>query len=85
MTYVPLNRAQHLLYENGELDPRLVQLEVKLYQESAKSPALYLGYFKDEIPCVEGFKDADEATKRMAELKENNNELEISVVDGLKR
>ena len=85
MTYLPLDRKKHLLYQNGEIDPRYAELEVRLYEEAAKTPALYIGYFKDDQSCIENFKDADEGAKRVADLKESNNGLEVVVVDGLKK
>lgn len=83
MSYAPLNRAHQLLYQNGEMDSQIAQLEVNLYQEAAKRPALYIGYLKDNKACVESFPDSDEGGKRVAELKETDNDLEIVVVDGL--
>jgi hypothetical protein len=85
MTYLPLERKKHLLYQNGELDSRAAELEVRLYEEAAKTPAFYIGYTKEGKVHIENFKDADEGSKRMAELKEAHNDMEVVVVDGLKK
>jgi len=52
MTHVPLERAREILYKNGEMDPRLVSLEVEIYQCARQDPGVYVGYYKDGSPIV---------------------------------
>ena len=87
MMYVPLERAQELLYKNGEMDPLLVALEIELYQRNGKSPGMYVGYLKSGHSVVETFSDAQEGAKYVAELKEMKNgevKVDFVVVDGIK-
>lgn len=86
--HVPVERAQELLHQNGEVDPRLVALEVELYQRKAQNPAMYVGYLKSgHTPIVETFTDAQEGEKYVTGLKETKdaeNPIEFFVIKGAK-
>ena len=85
MLHVPLDRAQELLYQNGEVDPRLSALEVDLYQHNAQNPAMYVGYLNAGHPVIEIFSDVQEGAKHITELKQlKDGEIDLVVVDGLK-
>ena len=82
MLHIPLDRAQELLYRNGEVDPRLSALEVDSYQRNAQNPAIYIGYLNAGHPVIETFSDTAEGAKRITELKQLKDG--VVVVDGLK-
>lgn len=87
MLHVPLERAETLLYKNGEMDPHLAALEVELYQKCAQNPEMYVGYFKSGHTIVETFSQAQEGAKRVAELEQTKDgeiPIEFVVVNGIK-
>jgi hypothetical protein len=83
ISYVPLERAQVILYKNGDIDPRIVMTEVELYHTNAQTKAFYIGVLKGDGSSIETFTDVTEGEKRVAEL-EAMKEGEIVVVNGFK-
>jgi hypothetical protein len=69
MTYLPLKRANVLLYENGHIDPRLCELEVDMYQRHTQTSSMYIGFFEDNQSVIEEFSDAHGLEKRLEALK----------------
>jgi hypothetical protein len=70
MTYLPLKQAKALLYQNGDMDPRLCELEVELYQKHTQSSLMYIGFFRDNQCVIEEFSSASELERRVEALKE---------------
>jgi hypothetical protein len=67
MMHVPVSRAKELLYLNGELDPRLCQLEVDLHQRRP-SLEIWIGYIIADQVVTEGVSSWEECQIKMAEL-----------------
>ena len=87
MLHVPLDRAHEILYKNGEIDSRLCDLEVELYQKNAQKPAIYIGYFQSDKTVTEIFELKKEGQARINELRDLQNEdkhPEFVFVDGVK-
>jgi hypothetical protein len=86
MMYVPLERAQSLLFQNGEADPRLAALEVDLYQRNGKNPAMYVGHLNSGHPEIEMFSSSQEGLNYVAKLKNMQTgdvTVDFVVVNGL--
>jgi hypothetical protein len=79
ISFIPFERAQVLLYRNGEFDPCLATLEVELHQNNVKSAGFYLGYIENDESVIETFEDKEKGEARMTEL-----EKEFVIVNGLK-
>jgi len=69
MMYVPLERAQQLLLQNGDVDPRLSALEVDLYQRNLKNSAMYVGHLSSDHPEIAMFSSPQEGLDYVAKLK----------------
>jgi hypothetical protein len=85
ISYVPLERAQAILYKNGDIDPRIVTMEVELYQLNAQTKAFYVGVLKGDGLSIENFTDVTKGEKRVAELEAmKDTGGEVVVVNGFK-
>lgn len=84
--YVPLERAQKLLLQNGEVDPCLSALEVDLYQRNVKNSAMYVGHLRSEHPEIVMFSSSQEGLDYVAKLKSvqtGDVPVEFVIVNGL--
>jgi hypothetical protein len=83
MLHLPPTRAKELLYKNGQILPKLCQIEVELYQRIDQN--FWILYVLDAEVVTESFLTREECVKRALELQLRERKIaDIVVVDKIK-